>query len=329
MNNRDIRHDSTGDIAAIRALARVEPGGRGGEASGAAGRALLAAITAQEPPQETAQEAEQETVARPVRRRLLRRPVLGLAAAAALAAGIVTVPIALRDGTPSSYAVTLDDGTVTIQIRDFDDAAGLERRLKELKVPAIVDHVPEGMMCRQPRGTLVQNIPRGLYSMPENIPGETEGWQMRINTKLFGPGQTFVWTISGKGGVTTTYLMEGPVAACEPVPTPTFQIKEPEFRVATTKGRSLEGLRVDEKTVGEVLPELRRRGRKVLFAIISVPPGNPGGYGVDRVQKEPVGDGWVVWEAEENAEGTIRLLVTEQRLNSNPVYGGPRDALYD
>ncbi|MET8992438.1 hypothetical protein ABZW49_43930 [Nonomuraea wenchangensis] len=323
VNNRDTMNNTgdTGDIAAIRALARVEPGGRGGEASGAAGRALLAAITAQEPAQEPG--------ARPVRRRRLRRPVFGLAAAVALAAGIVAVPIALRDGTPSSYAVTLDDGTVTIQIRDFDDAAGLERRLKELKVPAMVDHVPEGMMCREPRGTFVKNIPRGLYSLPENIPGETEGWQMRINTRLFGPGQTFVWTISGKGGTTTTYLMEGPVAACEPVPAPTPQIREPEFRVATTKGRSLEGLRVDEKTVGEVLPELRRRGRKVVFAVISVPPGNPGGYGIERTQKEPVGDGWVVWEAEENAEGVIRLLVTEQRLDSNPVYGGPRDALYD
>ncbi len=166
--------------------------------------------------------------------------------------------------------------------------------------------------------------------MPENIPGETEGWQMRINTKLFGPGQTFVWTLSGKGGTTTTYLIEGPVAACEPVPAPPLRVEtNPEFRVATEKGGSLEGLRVDEKTVGEVLPELRRRGKKVVFAIISVPLGNPGGYGIDRVQKEPVGDGWVVWEAEENAEGVIRLLVTEQRLDSNPVYGGPRDALYD
>ncbi|MEV4109084.1 hypothetical protein [Nonomuraea sp. NPDC049695] len=305
------------EIEAIKPLARVEPGGRGGEPSGAAARALLATIIAQEPG--TAPQAR--------RRYTPKRLAFGLAASVALAAGIVAVPIVLQDGVPSSYAVTLEDGMVTIQIRDFDDAAGLRQRLQELKVPAMVDHVPTGMMCREPRGKFVENIPRGLYSVPENIPGESEGWQMRINTKLFGPGQTFVWTISGKGGTTTTYLMEGPVAPCEPVAAPTPKIIEPEFRLATIKGRSLEGLRVDEKTVGEVLPELRSRGKKVIFAVISVPPGNPGGFGIVRTQKEPVGDNWVVWEAEENAKGVIQLLVTENRLDKNPVYAGPRDAI--
>ncbi|MFB9472129.1 hypothetical protein ACFFR3_21665 [Nonomuraea salmonea] len=303
------------EIEAIKPLARVAPGGLGGEPSGAGARALLAEITAQEP----------EPVRRPPRS--FKRPLLGLAAAVVLAAGVVVVPSVLRGGAPSSYAVDMQDGMVTIQIRDFDDAEGLERRLRELNVPATVDFVPQGMMCREPRGEHVRNIPRGVYSLPENIPGEREGWQMRINTKLFRPGQTFVWSISGKGGMTTTYLMEGPIAPCEPVPAPKPSFKEPEFRVATDRGRSLEDLRVDEKTVGEVLPELRRRGKKVVFAVISVPPGNPGGYGIVRTQEEPVGDDWVVWEAEENAKGVIRLLVTEHRLDKNPVYGGPRDAL--
>ncbi|MFI7112501.1 hypothetical protein ACIBK9_39760 [Nonomuraea sp. NPDC050227] len=309
------------EIAAIRALARVAPGERAGEPSGAGARALLAAITAEEPGPEPGTAPRVRRGVRP------RRLAFGLAAAVALAAGVVTVPIVLKDGAPASWAVNLDDGMVTIQIRDFDDAPALERRLKELGVPAMVDHVPTGMMCREPRGKFVENIPRGLYSVPENIPGETEGWQMRINSKLFGPGQTFVWTISGRTGTTTTYLMEGPVSPCEPVPAPTPRQMEPEFRVATDKGRSLEGLRVDEKTVGEVLPELRKRGKKVIFAVIGVPPGNPGGYGIDRTQSTPVGDNWVVWEAEENAKGVIQLLVTEQRLDKNPVYGGPRDAV--
>ncbi|WP_344876208.1 hypothetical protein [Nonomuraea antimicrobica] len=309
------------EIDAIRPLARVEPGGRGGEPSGAGARALLAEITAQDPaPTAT-------TVPGPRRRYTRGRLAFGMATAVALAAGIVAVPIVLQDGVPSSYAVNLDDGMVTIQIRDFDDAEGLEKRLRELNVPAMVDHVPEGMMCREPRGKLVENIPRGLYSVPENIPGESEGWQMRINTTLFGPDQTFVWSISGKNGTTTTYLMEGPIAPCEPVPEPPPVKYEPEFRAATFKGGSLEGLRVDEKTVGEVLPELRRRDKKVIFAVINVPPGNPGGYGIDHTQEEPVGDHWVVWEAQENAKGVIQLLVTEQRLDKNPVYGGPRDAI--
>ncbi|MEU7001024.1 hypothetical protein [Nonomuraea sp. NPDC046570] len=310
------------EIDAMKPLARIEPGGQGGDPAGAGARALLAAIT-----------SEELGAVTKTRRYALRRPVLGLAVAVVLAAGAVVGPSLLEGGSgvPRSYAVTkAANGMVTIQVRDFRDAAGLEKRLKDLDVPAIVDNVPYGQMCRKPRGTHVTDIPPGLYSLPESIPGEVKGWQMRIDTRLFRPGQTFVWTISappnGQGGSTSTYLMEGPVASCEPVPAPK-QVYKPEFRTATAKGRSLEGLRVDEKTVGEVLPELRKRGRKVIFLIISIPPGNPGGFGEERTQEEPVGDDWVVWEAEENAKGVIRLLVTDKRYDRNPVYGDPRDAL--
>lgn len=334
--NDTVKHTakSVDEIAAIRALARVAPGERGGEPSGAGARALLAAIIAEEPGTDpgtepgTASGTARRTRrgVRPRRRGVRpRRLAFGLAAAVALAAGVVTVPIALKDGTPASWAVNLDDGMVTIQIRDFDDAPELERRLKELGVPATVDYVPKDMTCREPRGKVVENIPRGIYSLPENIPGESQGVQMRINTKLFGPGQTFVWILRGKGGLTTTRLLEGPVAPCEPVPMPTVEQEEPEFHGMST--RELGGLRVDEKTVGEVLPELRKLGRKVIFAVITVPPGNPGGFAIDRTQSTPVGDHWVVWEAEQNAKGVIQLLVTEERLDKNPVYGGPRDAV--
>ncbi|MBG0830403.1 hypothetical protein HS041_21815 [Planomonospora sp. ID67723] len=311
------------EIDAVKSLARVAPGAQGGDPTGAGARALLAVITSEEP-------------AAPVRTRgyAARRRALGLAASFALAAGVVVGPSLLEDGpgVPGSYAVTRTaDGMVTIQVRDFHDALGLEKRLKELNVPAIVDHLPYGQVCRGPRGKHVEDIPQGLYSLPENIPGEKEGWQMQINTRLFRPGQTFVWTISstpgGHGSSTSTYLMEGPVAPCEPVPAPKPKVYTPEFRTATVEGRSLEGMRVDEKTVGEVLPELRRRGKKVVFLIMAIPPGNPGGFGEERTQEEPVGDDWSVWEAEENAKGVIRLLVTEERYDRNPVYGGPRDAV--
>ncbi|MDF5751832.1 hypothetical protein [Spongiactinospora sp. TRM90649] len=313
---------NTDEIDGLRPLARVAPGERGADPAGAGGRALLTSIMAEEPGAATAP-----------RPRRGQRTVFGLAAAVALAAGAVVVPTFLGDGSalPKSYAVTrTDDGKVIIQVRDFRDAAGLEQRLKALRVPAIVNGLPSGQMCREPRGKHVKDIPPGLYGVPENIPGETEGWQMRIDTTLFKPGQTFVWTISasdasGDGSSTSTYLMEGPIAPCEPVPAPPPVIREPEYRTATTKGRSLEGFRVDEKTVGEVLPELRKRHKKVEFLIIAIPPGNPGGYGELRTQKAPVGDHWTVWEAEENTKGVIRLLVTEQRYDKNPVYGGPRD----
>ncbi|GAA4218106.1 hypothetical protein FHR32_004698 [Streptosporangium album] len=313
------------EIEAMRPLARVEPGKPGGRPSDAGARTLLASITAEEPG---------AAVAGPLRARYYgpRRLVLGLAAAVVLAAGAVVGPSLLENGSgvPSSWAVAkAANGMVTIQVRDFRDAPGLKKRLEDIGVPAIVDYVPWGQRCREPRGKHVMDIPRGLYSLPENIPGDKQGWQMRIDTTLFRTGQTFVWTISappnGEGSSASTYLMEGPVASCVPVPAPKQKVIKEEFRTATVKGRSLEGFRVDEKTVGEILPELKKRGRKVIFLIISIPPGNPGGFGEERTQEEPVGDDWIVWEAEENAKGVIRLLVTDKRYDRNPVYGGPRD----
>ncbi|GAA3126356.1 hypothetical protein [Streptosporangium carneum] len=312
------------DIDAItRGLARVEPGQPGGRPSDAGARTLLASITAEEPG---------PSAARP-RGRRLRRPVLALAGAGLLAAGIVVGPSLLRSGVSPSYAVTRDsDGVVYVRVRDFRDAAGLSKQLKELDVPAVVDHAPAGTWCREPRGTHVQDIPAGLYSVPESIPGEesARGWQMRIDTKLFKPGQTFVWTIGEKA--TSTILMSGPVAPCVLVPDESHEPKEytSDYRLATTKGRSLSGFRVDEKTVGEVLPELRRRGLKVTYVVMAIPPGNPGGYGELRTQ-DTVGDDWIVWEAEELIRDPrrVRLLVTDRRYDSNPVYGGPRDSLIE
>jgi hypothetical protein len=155
--------------------------------------------------------------------------------------------------------------------------------------------------------------------VPENIPGE--------HTKLFKPGQKIVWTISERW--TSTYLMSGPVAPCILVPDKSHELKEikSDYRTATTKGGSLADFRVDEKTVGEVLPELKRRGLKVEYLIMAVAPDNPGGFGELRTQTKPVGENWIVWEAEESIRkpGLIRLLVTDKRFDRNPVYGGPRD----
>ncbi|MEU9884410.1 hypothetical protein [Sphaerisporangium sp. NPDC051011] len=312
---------NTDDIDEItRALARVEPGKPGGHASDVGARKLLASIAAEQPG---------PSPVRP-RRRPARRPVLGLAGAGLLAVGIVVGPSLLKESGTPSYAVTKEpDGVVYVQVRDFRDKAGLAKRLKELNVPAIVDYAPPGKWCKEPRGTWVQDIPRGLYSVPENIPGEehSQGWQMRIDTKLFKPGQTFVWTISDHS--TSTILMSGPVAPCVLVPDKSHEAKvgKSDYRTATTKGGSLADFRVDEKTAGEVLPELKRRGLKVTYLIMEVAPDNPGGYVELRTQTKPVGDDWIVWEAEESIRkpGLIRLLVTDKRFDRNPVYGGPRD----
>ncbi|MEU6427044.1 hypothetical protein ABZ860_14215 [Microbispora sp. NPDC046973] len=316
----------------IRPLARLEPGTPGGHPSGAGARALLAAVTAE--PRGGA-----DAVRARSRRRGPKRLALGLAAAAVAAAGIVVGPSLLVEGalTTPSYAVTKDaDGVVWVKVRDFRDIAGLTKQLRDLGVPAVVDHVPAGKKCREPRAAYVKDIPQGIYDPPTNLPGAKEGWQMRIDTRLFKPGQTFVWTITalpGGGSSTSTILMEDPVKPCVLVPDDTpKRTSVPEilaYRLATMKGRSLAGYRVDGKTVGEVVPEIEKRGLKVTFAIIEPNPRNVGGFGIDpRRQDIPVGKDWTVWEAEESTRKPklIRLLVTEEHLDWNPVYdSGSRD----
>ncbi|MEV0202922.1 hypothetical protein [Nonomuraea sp. NPDC050691] len=189
--------------------------------------------------------------------------------------------------------------------------------------------MPEGKRCKEPRAEHVKDIPRGIYSLPEDIPGERHGWQMRIDTRRFRPGETFVWTITpnaGGGSSTSTILMKDPVGPCELVPAPK-QTEEKAAPLATLKGHLLDGYRVDEKTVGEVLPEIRRRRLKATFLVMQIAPGNPGGFGEGPELKTSPGDDWVVWEAEEAGKRTVRLLVTDKRYDRNPVYGGPRDAV--
>ncbi|MFD8557643.1 hypothetical protein [Streptosporangium canum] len=308
-----------------RPLARVEPGQPGGHPSGAGARTLLASITAEEPGTAAAEP-------RRARRYGPRRLALGLAAVAVLATGAVVGPSLLQDGRGAdpAYAVTKDaNGVVYVKVRDFHDAAGLTRQLKDLGVPAVVDYVPEGQQCREPRATYVTDVPRGLYYAPTSIPGEEGGfgWQMRIDTKLFKDGQTFVWTIGESG--TSTILMNDPVAPCAlvpadpPKPRPTFL----DYRVATAEGRSLAGYRVDGKTVGEVVPEIEKRGLKVTYMIIEPYPGNPGGYSMDPARQDiPVGKDWVVWEAQEprRSPGEVRLVVTDKRYDRSPL-GDPED----
>ncbi|WP_432926806.1 hypothetical protein ACQPZZ_37050 [Microbispora sp. CA-135349] len=316
--------------AMIGPLARVEPGAPGGRPSGAGARALLASITA-EPPGGGA------AVPTRARCRGPRRLVLGLTAAVA-AAGIVVGPGLPDNGTLTtpSYAVTKDShGVVWVKVRDFRDVAGLTKQLRDLGVPAIVDYAPPGQKCREPRATYVEDIPQGLYDPPTNIPGEKNSWQMRIDTRLFKPGQTFVWTLTAwpdGGSTTSTILMEDPVKPCVLVPDDQMRSAPPEivaYRLATEKGRSLAGYRVDEKTVGEVVPEIEKRGLKVTYAVIEPNPRNLGGFAIDPHKQDiPVGKDWTVWEAEESTRkpGLIRLLVTEEHLDWNPVYdGGSRD----
>ncbi|MFI6602373.1 hypothetical protein ACIBHX_39495 [Nonomuraea sp. NPDC050536] len=258
-----------------------------------------------------------EYVAKRAARRPRRRLVLAAAAAAAVTVGASVVTVSTMGGGDTAYAVTKDsDGIVYVTVRDFHDAAGLTRQLESLHVPAVVDYVPAGKKCAQePRGVYVEDIPRGLYQPPTNIPGagaDEMGWRMRIDTKLFKPGQTFVWTLSNDPVYgwteTSTILMRNPVAPCELVPddTPHHISTLP----ATPAGYA-------GKTVGEALPELEKRGLKVTYLVTEPAPdprppiGNP--YVMyPTKQNTPVGEDWHIWNADEPQPGQVRLMVTRK-----------------
>ncbi|WP_336213929.1 hypothetical protein [Nonomuraea sp. LPB2021202275-12-8] len=68
-----------------------------------------------------------------------------------------------------------------------------------------------------------------------------------------------------------------------------------------------------------MVAEARRRGLRVTFQIIE-PQSDGFSVDPDR-QSAEVGDHWIVWAAEPERVGTVRLLVSEKRLAKNPVTG--------
>ncbi|MFI6904784.1 hypothetical protein ACIBKY_26215 [Nonomuraea sp. NPDC050394] len=257
-------------------------------------------------------------------RRPRRRLALATAAGAAIATVAAVATVATPGGPDTAYAVTKDaDGIVHVTVRDFRDAPGLSRQLAGLGVPAIVDYVPAGQKCRDERGTPVTDIPRGLYYAPTSIPGEPQAWRMQINTKLFKPGQTFVWTLAVApvdGYISTsTILTHNPVAPCVLVP------DDRRHRVQSNSpapATSLKGYPAEGKTVGEVRAEIVKRGLAVTYLVTEPHLATDDRFAelernfpydmYPNKQDTPVGDDWFVWRADEPEPGTIRLAVTRK-----------------
>ena len=83
---------------------------------------------------------------RPRRRLALAGSIAALLAVAAGAG----VPL-LSGGAAPAYAVSAnDDGTVTVEINSLEDASGLEAKLREAGIPAVVQYLPPGKACKQP-----------------------------------------------------------------------------------------------------------------------------------------------------------------------------------
>lgn len=85
-------------------------------------------------------------------RRLLRRPAFLVPALAATAALAVALPVLVGGGTPA-YAVDQNpDGTISIEINEVREPKKLEADLNALGFRAVVDYVPQGKQCEDPRG---------------------------------------------------------------------------------------------------------------------------------------------------------------------------------
>ncbi|WP_084959092.1 hypothetical protein [Thermoactinospora rubra] len=281
----------------IDKLARVRDEDLRGAASGAGARALLNAVVAEEPAPE---------------RRRPRRVVRWVAVAAVATAVAVAAPIVIGH-EPTSYANSAMEivregdhwvGRITDpyanpeRFAEVFRAVGLDVRLELApSSPRSIGRVFQTGGAHTPEGGFTY-----VGTDPENCDALEPGCAMVVKLPVDTSGRFFV-------------KMGRPAKPGED-----YQ----DHADATRKGGQLEGLRVDEKTVGEVLPEIRGRGLEVVFQIIDPNPDGDG-FGVDPgKQSTPVGDHWIVWDAEEARKGAVRLLVSEHRLDKNPVYGGPK-----
>lgn len=103
---------------------------------------------------------------------------------------------------------------------------------------------------------------------------------------------------------------------------------------ATAEGEMLEGLEVDahDRTVAEVLDKIHKRGLRVVYQLVKSDPnasvaghldGKLGAFSLsyEPVSADAVGSDWLVWAAQPQSEGVIRLVVTPEPLK--PVIPGP------
>jgi hypothetical protein len=89
-----------------------------------------------------------------------RRLALAGAGAALVAVAAVAAVQFVGGGAAPAYAVNKnDDGTVTVEISSLSDAAGLERKLRDAGIPAVVQYLPPGKACKQPWPTAAPATP--------------------------------------------------------------------------------------------------------------------------------------------------------------------------
>jgi hypothetical protein len=187
-----------------------------------------------------------------------RRLALGGAGVAVVAVAAVAGVQLVSGGAAPAYAVSKnDDGTVTVEISSLSDAAGLERKLREAGIPAIVQYVPPGKACKQPWPTAAPGTPstgdhpagtadaekvaikggvehtpdHTRFTISKNLPAETT---LVITTQVGGPSEA-----TGPSSIGIT-LAHGEVQPCQivdaPAGSPPFGAPQAGARVHTENG---------------------------------------------------------------------------------------------
>jgi hypothetical protein len=164
-----------------------------------------------------------------------RRLALAGAAAVLVAVAAAAAVQLVSGGAEPAYAVnTNDDGTVTVEISSLSDAAGLEQKLRDAGIPAVVQYLPSGKACKQPWPTAtppsddhsavtadaekapirsgVEHTPdHTRFTISRNLPADTT---LVIMTQVNGSSET-----TGLSSIGIT-LAHGQVLPCEVVDAP-------------------------------------------------------------------------------------------------------------
>ncbi|MGI5283995.1 hypothetical protein ACQEVF_11740 [Nonomuraea polychroma] len=287
----------------LRPLARIGPDEPGGRAGGTRAQALFADIVAQE--------RDTTTVVGPLRRlrdrHQARRTLLGLAASAVLALGVVLGPSLLGygGGTAISYAnsaveIREEGDTYVARIKDpyadhrkFSEAfraLGLNVELKVIPVsPTAV-----GRIVRMGGNitSAIENVPFGARKEPADCDLADSGCFLTVTVPA---------AIKGTSGVMSFDL--GRLAK----PGESYAN---EWQSATRAGEQLAGAKVSGRAVNDVRAEVRKRGLTAEFSLVSV---HDGGYELKPLAADQVRGDWIVYKVTSVRAGVVRLEVTAER----------------
>ncbi|YCK34388.1 hypothetical protein ACNF49_09950 [Actinomadura sp. ATCC 39365] len=168
-----------------------------------------------------------------------RRRLVGLAAAAGVAAVATVAATGLFGGAPA-YAVTgTADGGVSVEINAFRDPDGLASELAAAGVKAVVDYLPYGQVCKEPRGQ--HGTAEGRFEA--SIGSSGNGISFKIPKGRVPAGQTLVLAVTlDRSGPeappvsTSLQIVKGAVAPCEPTAMPAPPTDGPTDRSGTGDG---------------------------------------------------------------------------------------------